>query len=296
MLLHEDPSCWVILDKVESTNSFLLAGDYPSGTVCLAHQQTKGRGQRGRTWASLPGRSFLFSALICSDRLGMNTSNLRDQMPLIPLLIGVSVLAALNTYISSNFESGTVKQGWNTYFQLKWPNDIYAVYGMSPDACPSRAVGVGKLGGILVEGKTISPSQGKHPSLHTCLVLGIGLNWSGAQSLWQSQLPSHAEGFNMPPVALYDTGETSSENEPLSFAPYLITALNRRLCQLQSNQFDFLDEARASFYLQGRIITYADKNYCVKGLAKNGGLILEDTISGVYTELISAQQSFSVLT
>ena len=103
------------LDKVDSTNSWLLRHpDLPSGSVCLADQQTAGRGRAGRLWHTPRGSAIALSLA-------------RDfpapPAPALTLVAGVAVIRALP----------------ESCLQLKWPNDLLL---------EGR-----KAGGILVEAR-----------------------------------------------------------------------------------------------------------------------------------------------
>lgn len=106
-----------ILDSVSSTNSYLLTNpSLASGLVCMAEQQTEGRGRHGRQWLSPGGNLYLSLAW----QFGMDITGLNG----LTLAVGVAVTEALNTY------------GLNR-IRLKWPNDVFFSQR--------------KLGGILVE-------------------------------------------------------------------------------------------------------------------------------------------------
>ena len=90
-------------ETVGSTNDYILheVADFHA-SVCLAAEQTTGRGRRGRRWESEPGQGIYLS-------LGWN---LRGASPAgLSLACGLSVLDALR-------EQGV--QG----VTLKWPNDV----------------------------------------------------------------------------------------------------------------------------------------------------------------------------
>ena len=57
---------FIRLDSVPSTNSYLagIAATSPHGTVVSAAEQTQGRGQRGNSWESEPGKNLTFSMLL----------------------------------------------------------------------------------------------------------------------------------------------------------------------------------------------------------------------------------------
>ncbi len=114
-------SVFDIHDQIDSTNTALatLSRTAPesSGVVCLAEQQTAGRGRRGREWAS-PFGSNLYCSILWRFQEGP------ASLSGLSLAIGVAVIKALNAH-------GIQGVG------LKWPNDIYWQQK--------------KLGGILVE-------------------------------------------------------------------------------------------------------------------------------------------------
>lgn len=105
--------------QIDSTNTELLrrAADAPDLAVCLAEQQTAGRGRRGRAWLSPPACNVYLSLLVRFDR-GMG------GLSGLSLAVGVAVAQALDA-------CGARGIG------LKWPNDVHA---------DGR-----KLAGILVE-------------------------------------------------------------------------------------------------------------------------------------------------
>ncbi len=109
-----------IFDQIPSTNTYLVGqalANAPSGAVCLAEQQTAGKGRRGRHWVSPFGSNIYLSVLKRFQVSPLAISGLS-------LAIGVGVIRAL-------------KQHYQLDFKLKWPNDVYY---------QDR-----KLGGILVE-------------------------------------------------------------------------------------------------------------------------------------------------
>lgn len=104
-----------VLDEVDSTNSWLLAQAPSHPAICVAEQQTAGRGRHGRRWVSDGTGSFTMSLRDC-----VRTTSLSG----LSLVVGLCVRAAL-----MNQEVGSLS--------LKWPNDLL-LHGK-------------KLGGILIE-------------------------------------------------------------------------------------------------------------------------------------------------
>lgn len=105
---------------IESTNAHLMAiarSDASSGRICIAEQQTHGRGRRGRRWVSPFGRNLYVSLL-------WRFPQPPSAMGGLSLAMGVAIATALEAAGAKNVT-------------LKWPNDIY---------WENR-----KFGGILVE-------------------------------------------------------------------------------------------------------------------------------------------------
>lgn len=93
-------------DSVESTNDVAraLAEDGAGhGELVITESQTKGRGRRGRTWLSPPGKNLTFS-LVLRPNLPL------DRVAELTLAAGVAVTEVLR---SAAFNA-----------QLKWPNDV----------------------------------------------------------------------------------------------------------------------------------------------------------------------------
>ena len=100
--------CLEVHDELASTNSYLLdiAQQQPaSAWVCLAENQTAGKGRRGRTWVSPFGHNIYLSLL-------WRFQDGPAAIAGLSLAIGVAVIRALR-------QAGITEVG------LKWPNDIY---------------------------------------------------------------------------------------------------------------------------------------------------------------------------
>jgi BirA family biotin operon repressor/biotin-[acetyl-CoA-carboxylase] ligase len=124
---------------VESTNDVafeLAARGRPEGTVVIAGFQRSGRGRRGRTWFSPPGRNLYLSILLRPGK-GMK------ELPELSWVVAGAVALVLRN------------AGVRNQVALKCPNDVL--------------VGGRKIAGILLENR-IGPGQ---PDL---VVAGIGLN------------------------------------------------------------------------------------------------------------------------
>ena len=107
------------------------------GRAVVAEEQTYGRGRRGRTWLSPPGRNLMLSVAV------------RPRIPAANAWqLGMGVALAARTACSPFAAVG-----------LKWPNDLVAGDGA-------------KLGGMLIE-TTIDDQQ----VATAVIGLGINVNW-----------------------------------------------------------------------------------------------------------------------
>ena len=130
------------LDTIDSTNSEALRRlpELPHGTVLAARAQTAGRGQRGNTWFSEPGRNLTFSLVL---KFGPEA---------LPPLAAADAMW-LNYLASLAVARFLQEQGVRC--AVKWPNDVYA--------------GRRKICGILIE-------NALHGDSLASSVLGIGIN------------------------------------------------------------------------------------------------------------------------
>lgn len=114
-----NPYRTIWLESVDSTNTEALRRlpALPSGTVIAAREQTAGRGQRGNTWFTEPGKNLTFSIVLKDLGLAAGEAHLLNY------LASVAVAEFLDGYGAQSL--------------IKWPNDIY--------------IGRKKICGILVE-------------------------------------------------------------------------------------------------------------------------------------------------
>lgn len=142
-LERELPGRWSgfeFLPKTDSTNRQLLNSEEIAEAgyrVCVAREQTAGRGRRGRSWLSQTGSSLTFS-------LGRALAPGELPAPALTLAIGVGLAR------------GLARLGLHG-FGFKWPNDLVTIDGA-------------KLAGVLVEARS---ERGRHVP---ALVAGVGLN------------------------------------------------------------------------------------------------------------------------
>ena len=130
-----------IYDTIDSTNReaarLLASGENLHGTAVMAHHQTDGRGQYGRSWHSSPGNHLAMSVILQPKSL------LLGDLPLLSMKSSLAVVRTLKI-IESNLSPA-----------IKWPNDIY--------------INDLKLAGILIE-NSISASKVHHS------IIGVGMN------------------------------------------------------------------------------------------------------------------------
>ena len=107
------------LERVDSTNDEARRhiSEIDNLSVVSALEQTKGRGQRGNTWLSMPGENLTFSLIVKDFRIKANEQSAISQAT------ALSLTKILGRY---GIEA-----------RIKWPNDIYA--------------GDNKICGILIE-------------------------------------------------------------------------------------------------------------------------------------------------
>ena len=133
-------SFFTILDTVDSTNNYAMAriddGLAKHGMVCFANEQTAGKGQRGKDWASEKGKNIAMSLVLSPEQL-----KLTSQFHL-SAAVALACFEFLSTYIDEETK-------------IKWPNDLF---------WRDR-----KAAGVLIENKF----QGK---TWKWAVVGIGIN------------------------------------------------------------------------------------------------------------------------
>jgi BirA family transcriptional regulator, biotin operon repressor / biotin---[acetyl-CoA-carboxylase] ligase len=136
---------FIELQSVDSTNKYAMAlvheGMAHHGITLFAHEQTAGKGQRGKTWLSESGKNLMLSIIA-------------DPKPLTVFeLFRLSICVAVATHDFLTKHAGDETS-------IKWPNDIY---------WRDR-----KAGGILIE-NVITGSQ-DDPGSWRWAVIGVGIN------------------------------------------------------------------------------------------------------------------------
>lgn len=98
---------YILVHSTASTNSYLskMAMMLPGGTVIHTLEQTAGRGQRGNSWESAPGKNVQFSMLL--------------KKPAVPVASQFYISEAVSLAVVETLEQ------YASGFSIKWPNDIY---------------------------------------------------------------------------------------------------------------------------------------------------------------------------
>ncbi len=143
---------FIELQSVDSTNNYarqlIHAASLPDrqffakhGMVVFAHEQTGGRGQRGKIWTSEPGQNIAMSIVIYPATLSLNNQ--------------FQLSACTAVAVHEFFEKYAVDKTF-----IKWPNDLY---------WQDR-----KAGGILIE--SVIGNREPGASSWDWAIVGIGIN------------------------------------------------------------------------------------------------------------------------
>lgn len=147
-----------VLARVDSTNAELMRipGSAGRAQVCLADEQTAGRGRRGRPWQSPPGSNLYLS-------VAWTFGGGAAAMAGLPLAVGVALCDALEALGVDGLA-------------LKWPNDVLR--------------GGAKLAGTLIElqGDASGPCRavigtGVNVRMPSGVALGIDQPWADLADL-----------------------------------------------------------------------------------------------------------------
>lgn len=130
---------YILVRSTASTNDYLakMAMMLPGGTVVHTPEQTQGRGQRGNSWESEPGKNVQFSLLL--------------KNPAVPVASQFYISEAVAIAIAE------VLERYAPGFEIKWANDIYH--------------GDKKVCGILIEHSIMGSKIN-----HTIIGVGINVN------------------------------------------------------------------------------------------------------------------------
>ena len=143
------------LESTDSTNTYAREMAFNPGEdtpfVIITDNQTHGRGQRGTTWESEPGRNLTFSLVVRPE--GLEPARQFE----LSMLVSLGICEALRDKVEEPHK-----------LRIKWPNDIY--YGDR------------KLAGILIENTLGLNGIEK-------AIIGIGLNVNQTEFLSDAPNP-----------------------------------------------------------------------------------------------------------
>lgn len=99
---------YIHLQETDSTNRYATALDpnTPHGTTIYTDRQTAGRGQRGNSWESEPGKNLTASIILRPEAVVTP----KDQF-LLSEICAIAIVRTLDRYTAG--------------ITIKWPNDIY---------------------------------------------------------------------------------------------------------------------------------------------------------------------------
>lgn len=145
----------LIVEEAGSTNSLLAdmarKGEAQDGCVVAARSQSAGRGQRGNSWESEPGKNLTFSMLFAGRDIDVSRQ----------FFISEAVALGVAEVLSEELASSGVE------VRVKWPNDIY--------------IGDRKVCGILIENSLTGRRVDRS-------IAGIGVNIN--QEVFHSDAPN----------------------------------------------------------------------------------------------------------
>jgi len=226
------------------------------GTVVVAKHQEQGRGQRGSTWESEPGKNLTLSILLQPTFLRP------DEQFQLNKAVSLGVLEFVHTPLHLPTHSGFLPWGESEErggrVSIKWPNDIY--------------IGTKKVAGILIENSVSGNSLQQS-------IVGIGINVN--QEKFSAYLPN-------PTSLKLMTGKDFDLKECLE---RLCCCIEKRYLQLRPHP-GLLPKGEGAIdwdYLKNlyRYREFADYKYKedpvrakITGVTKSGTLLLETESGG----------------
>lgn len=200
------PSCQSTNESLASYASQLKQDNKQpfEGTLLWTNEQTKGKGQRGNSWAAEKNQNLTFSVLLQPTFLSPKESFW------ITIAIALGVRDALEELLKDDFAEIA------DTFQIKWTNDIFINHKIDNEYQDR------KIGGILIE------NQINSQSIHQSIV-GIGIN---INQIFERNDKEHRA------ISLKEiTGENWSKEEILA---ELLFFIEKRYLQLRAEKKDIL--------------------------------------------------------
>ncbi len=266
---------FIELQSVESTNNYarsLIKGSelpelpaqyseaydtkspVPHGLTIFAHEQTAGKGQRGKTWTTEKSANIILSIVVNPDSM----------------------------VLSGQFQlSACVAVGLHEFFQkyagdetsIKWPNDLYWQDRKAGGVLIEAGVGIPMpVNPELIEGRE-SGVRSQEPEVvkWNWSIIGIGININ--QTLFPPELKN--------PVSLKQI--TGKNFIALELAKELCQILDKKYTQLLEEGFDGIyDYYLGHLYKRNEKVRLKKDNQVfegiIKGVSKKGCLIVQHSI------------------
>ncbi len=238
---------FIELQSIDSTNNYALAQIHANlaqpGTCYFAYEQTAGKGQRGKSWATEKGSNITLSIVLKPEFL----------QPFQQFQLSACVAVATHNFLSRYTDKA---------IKIKWPNDLYW-----KDK---------KLGGILIEniigGMTDDRWQTtEQPSDWKWAIIGIGININ------QTDFPADLRN----PVSLKQI--TGHNFNTAQLAKELCRSIDDFYKQLiNEGGTHILDTYNHVLYKKDKIVKLKKDNRIfestVKGVSQTGQLITQHAI------------------
>ena len=246
---------FVELQSVDSTNNYAFAqihaGLAHHGSAFFAHEQVRGKGQRGKLWKAERDANIILSIVINPKPL------LLSQQFQLSACVAVSAWQLFKQYAGDDTA-------------IKWPNDIY---------WQDR-----KAGGILVEGIV-----GKKEALWQVTELGQSSPGTQDTADWKWAIAGMGININQVgfpeelknPVSLKQI--TGKDHDPFNLAKELYLILNKNLTDLIANGFDNIYDLYVNcLYKKDKTVKFKKGsrvfNATVKKVTKSGSLLVQHSI------------------
>ncbi len=227
-------------ESVTSTNDVLLKliqksktsdqNKIPEGTIVLAEEQTAGRGRLNKNWHAPKGKGLWLSIYLTPRFL---------ELP----------KAFLITFCAATAVAQVVKDFFQLFPQIKWPNDVL--------------LNGSKFCGILSDTKS-------DKNLLAQAILGIGINVNQNQAEFDEKTSVNATSLRI---------EHGGDIDRMKLLQRIIERLDANYTLLKSKRFeDMLEDWKKFATFLGRPVTLIDgkmtKTGIATGIDENGGLIL----------------------
>lgn len=266
--IHQIGETFIELLSVDSTNNYafgmIQAKLAAQGTAVFAHEQTKGKGQRGKTWISEKGANIMLSVVLEPSFLQLH------QQFYLSAAMALAGYDFLKKYVPENIF-------------IKWPNDLYWNDKKAGGILIETKIGIRMTDDRIQKGKNesiklripnfeprTSNFKPKTPNSELLwAVAGFGININ--QTKFSSSLKN--------PVSLKQI--TGSSYKPLDLAKELCICVEKRYVQLQKNKFKLLlKEYNECLYKLNKEVKLKQKNIVfkriIKGVDETGRLLVDN--------------------